>query len=43
MDNHQLVWVILKYQFLETRPTIDDEDDEDNQDHKHKHKQDTDE
>ncbi|PNZ68707.1 HlyC/CorC family transporter [Staphylococcus croceilyticus] len=43
MDNHQLVWVILKYQFLETRPTIDDEDDEDNQDHKHKHKQDADE
>ena len=35
MDNHQLVWVVLKYQFNETRPVISDEEEEDNHDHKH--------
>ena len=28
MDNHQLVWVVLKYQFNETRPVISDEEEE---------------
>lgn len=35
MDNHQLVWVVLKYQFNETRPVISDEEEEENHDHKH--------
>ena len=35
MDNHQLVWVVLKYQFNETRPVISDEEEEDIHDHKH--------
>ena len=35
MDNHQLVWVVLKYQFNETRPVISDEEEEDNHNHKH--------
>ena len=35
MDNHQLVWVVLKYQFNETRPVISDVEEEDNHDHKH--------
>lgn len=35
MDNHQLVWVVLKYQFNEKRPVISDEEEEDNHDHKH--------
>ena len=35
MDNHQLVWVVLKYQFNETRPVISDEEKEENHDHKH--------
>ena len=30
MDNHQLVWVVLKYQFNETRPVISDEEEEEN-------------
>lgn len=35
MDNHQLVWVVLKYQFNETRPVISDEEEEENHDRKH--------
>lgn len=35
MDNHQLVWVVLKYQFNETRPVISDEEKEENHDRKH--------
>lgn len=35
MDNHQLVWVVLKYQFNETRPVISDEEEEENHNHKH--------
>ena len=35
MDKHQLVWVVLKYQFNETRPVISDEEEEENHDHKH--------
>ena len=40
MDNHQLVWVVLKYQFNETRPVISDEEEEEHHDHKHKHEAD---
>lgn len=36
MDNHQLVWVVLKHQFIETRPTFTNEDEEDDNDNKHK-------
>ncbi|PTF18081.1 transporter associated domain protein [Staphylococcus devriesei] len=36
IDNHQLVWVVLKHQFIETRPTFTNEDEEDDNDNKHK-------
>lgn len=40
MDNHQLIWVVLKYQFIDSRPTFgEDEDEEENhKDNKKEHK-----
>ena len=28
MDNHQLVWVVLKYEFIDNRPTFGEDQDE---------------
>lgn len=40
MDNHQLVWVVLKYQFIDSRPTFgeDEDEDENHKDDKKEHK-----
>lgn len=34
MDNHQLVWVVLKYEFIDNRPTFGEDQDENEEDKK---------